>query len=91
MADPELSEPGDSAARGPRTKTLLDVSRGRRHQPRGEASNLSNTLLRVAVVFLCSVNAVMWEVYTEAPVMAALWAIIAVGVVIWMIYDARHR
>jgi hypothetical protein len=91
MADPELSEPGDSVARGPRTKTLLDVSRERRHQPRGEASSVGNTLLRVAVVFLCSINAVTWEVYTEAPVMAALWAIIAVGFVIWMIYDARHR
>ena len=91
MTDPELSEPGDSAARGPRTKTLLDVSRERRHQPRGETSILGNNLLRVAVVFLCSINAVMWEVYTEAPVMAGLWGIIAIGFVIWMIRDARYR
>ena len=90
MADPELSEPGDSVARGPRTKTLLDVSRERRHQPRGEASNLSNTLLRAAVVFLCSVNAVMWEVYTESTFMAIVWAAIVVGFIGWMIYDKAH-
>jgi hypothetical protein len=91
MTDPDLSEPGDSAARGPRTKTLLDVSRQRRYQPRGETSSLGNNLLRAAVVLLCSINAVMWEVYTEAPIMAALWGIIAIGFVIWMIHDARHR
>ena len=89
MTDPDSE--GDIEAREPRTKTLLDVSRERRRQPRGDTSTLSNALLRVAVVFLCSVNAVMWEVYTEAPVMATLWAVTAVGVVIWMIYDARHR
>lgn len=89
MTDPDSD--GDIEARGPRTKTLLDVSRERRRQPRGEAASLGNALLRVAVVFLCSVNAVMWEVYTEAPVMATLWGAIAVSFVVWMIYDARHR
>lgn len=89
MTDPDSD--GDIETTGPRSKTLLDVSRERRRQPRGDTSSLSNALLRVAVVFLCSVNAVMWEVYTEAPFMATLWAAIAVGFVIWMIYDARHR
>ena len=89
MTDPDSDV--DIEASGPRTKTLLEVSRERRRQPRGEASSLGNALLKIAVVFLCSVNAVMWEVYTEAPVMATLWAAIALGFVIWMIYDARHR
>jgi membrane protein YdbS with pleckstrin-like domain len=89
MTDPDSD--GDIEERGPRTKSLLDISRERRRQPRGDTSSLSNALLRAAVVLLCSVNAVMWEVYTEAPVMATLWAAVAVGFVIWMIYDARHR
>ena len=91
MTDPDVSEPGGDIDTQPRRKTLLDVSRERRRQPRGETSSVGNTLLRAAVVFLCSVNAVTWEVYTEAPVMAALWAIVAIGFVSWMIYDARHR
>ena len=40
---------------------------------------------------LSSVNAVMWEVYTEARVMGAIWAIIAIGVAIWIKRDATHR
>lgn len=47
-------------------------------------------LLKVAVVFLCSVNAVMWEYYTQSRIMAILWAAIAVGFVIWIVHDMRR-
>jgi len=47
-------------------------------------------LLKVAVVFLCSVNTVMWEYYTQSRMMAILWAGIAVGFVIWIVKDMRR-
>ena len=50
-----------------------------------------DVLTRVAVVLLSSVNAVMWEVYTESRFMAIVWAIIAIGVSVWIKRDANHR
>jgi membrane protein YdbS with pleckstrin-like domain len=47
-------------------------------------------LLKVAVVFLCSVNTVMWEYYTQSRMMAMLWAAIAVGFVVWIVKDMRR-
>ena len=47
-------------------------------------------LLKVAVVFLCAVNTVMWEYYTQSRMMAILWAGIAVGFVIWIVKDMRR-
>jgi hypothetical protein len=61
---------------------------------RGDASGPSsygNTLLRIAVILLSSINAVMWEVYTESTFMATVWVAIVVGFIGWMIYDSRHR
>jgi membrane protein YdbS with pleckstrin-like domain len=52
--------------------------------------SVGNRLLKVAVVILCSINAVMWEFYTESTVMAALWAAIAVAFVIWIADDVRR-
>jgi hypothetical protein len=51
----------------------------------------ANALLRVTVIILSTINAVMWEVYTESTFMAVVWAAIVVGFVGWIIYDARHR
>ena len=47
-------------------------------------------LLKVAVVFLCSVNTLMWEYYTQARMMALLWAAVAVAFVIWIVRDMRR-
>jgi hypothetical protein len=47
-------------------------------------------LLKVAVVFLCSVNALMWEYYTQSRMMAILWAAIAVAFVVWIVDDMRR-
>jgi len=47
-------------------------------------------LLKVAVVFLCTVNALMWEFYTESRMMAIVWAAIAVGFVVWIARDVRR-
>jgi hypothetical protein len=66
----------------------------RQRQPRGDiggAANVGTTLTRMAVVLLSSVNAVMWDVYTESPVMAGIWLAIAIGFLGWMLYDARNR
>ena len=51
---------------------------------------MGDRLLKVAVVILCSINAAMWEFYTEAPLMAALWAGTAVGFVIWIAKDIKR-
>jgi hypothetical protein len=51
---------------------------------------MGDRLLKVAVVILCSINAAMWELYTEAPFMAALWAATAIGFVIWIAKDIRR-
>ena len=56
----------------------------------GVGGGLGDRLLKVAVVILCSINAAMWELYTEAPFMAALWAATAVGFVIWIVKDIRR-
>ena len=52
--------------------------------------SLGDRLLKVAVVVLCTINAVMWEVYTESPVMAAVWAAVAIGFVIWIGKDMKR-
>ena len=51
---------------------------------------MGERLLKVAVVLLCSINAVMWEFYTEAPVMAGIWGATAVAFVIWIAKDIRR-
>jgi hypothetical protein len=52
---------------------------------------MGNDLLRIAVVILSSINAVMWEFYTESTIMAAVWAGIAVAFLVWTIRDIRYR
>jgi hypothetical protein len=61
---------------------------------RGDMSgpqSYANTLLRIAVILLSSINAVMWEVYTESTFMAVVWVAIVVGFIGWMIYESRNR
>jgi hypothetical protein len=95
ILDSPARDPNAGEAEGakPGTKPVPEVSVLRRRQPRGDAGaagNIGNALTRMAVVLLSGVNAVMWEVYTQAPVMAALWAAIAIAFVGWMIYDANR-
>jgi uncharacterized membrane protein YoaT (DUF817 family) len=55
-----------------------------------EIAPVGNRLLKVAVVILCSINAAMWELYTEAPIMAVLWGATAIGFVVWVADDIRR-
>ena len=57
----------------------------------GGAAAASEILTRLAVVLLSSINAVMWEVYTESRAMGAIWAIIAIGFVVWIRRDIARR
>ena len=57
----------------------------------GGAAAASDLLTKVAVVLLSSVNAVMWEAYTESRFMAAIWAMIAIGFAVWIKRDAARR
>ncbi|HTS22542.1 MAG TPA: hypothetical protein VMN79_12135 [Casimicrobiaceae bacterium] len=52
--------------------------------------NVGDRLLKVAVVFLCTINAAMWELYTESTVMALIWGAIAIGFVIWIAKDMKR-
>ena len=90
---PPASKPSEDEGAQPPAKPKLDIAVLRRRQPRGDvggAAAVSNTLTRLAVVLLSSVNAVMWEVYTQAPLMASLWAAIAISFVGWMIYERQR-
>ena len=51
---------------------------------------MGNKFLKLLVVLLSSVNAVMWQIYTEAPFMAMLWAGTALAFVFWIIDDVRR-
>ena len=95
--DSKPADPPHGAA-GPVTKGPVTVTRGPiTVSPRAHradtigAAEVSNALTKFAVVLLSSINAVLWEVYTEAPVMAAIWAAIAVWFIVWMFRDARNR
>ena len=56
-----------------------------------DAAEVSNILTKLAVVLLSTINAVLWEIYTEAPVMATIWAIIAIAFLVWIVREARQR
>jgi len=51
---------------------------------------VADRLLKVGVVVLCSINAAMWEFYTESRVMALVWIAIAIWFVIWIAKDMRR-
>ncbi len=51
---------------------------------------LGNRLLKLMVILLCTINALMWEYYTESTIMAIVWGCIAVGFVLWIADDMRR-
>jgi len=57
---------------------------------RSSVSGVGDRLLKVAVVLLCSVNAAMWEFYTESRIMAIVWGAVAVGFIIWIAKDMKR-
>jgi hypothetical protein len=52
---------------------------------------MANDLLKIVVVILTSINAVMWEFYTQSTFMALVWAAIAIAFVVWTVRDKRNR
>lgn len=46
--------------------------------------------LKLMVVLLCTINSAMWLLYTESPMMAALWSATALGFLFWILDDARR-
>ena len=88
--DSKPADPPRDAA-GPVTRGPVTISPQVHRADTIDAAEVSNVLTKFAVVLLSSINAVLWEVYTEAPVMAAVWAGIAVWFIIWLIREARNR
>ena len=52
---------------------------------------MGNSLLKVMVVILCTINAVMWEFYTESTFMAVVWLLTAISFTGWFGYDVKNR
>ena len=51
---------------------------------------IGNRLLKLMVILLCTINALMWQFYTESTFMAIVWGGIAIAFVIWIIDDMRR-
>jgi hypothetical protein len=51
---------------------------------------VGNRVLKLMVILLCSINALMWEFYTESTLMALLWAAVAVAFVVWIVDDINR-
>ena len=84
----------DTTTGQPQPKRRFDLGAIRRRPPRADTlgpSSYGDALLKITVIVLSSINAVMWEVYTESRFMALVWVAIVVGFVSWMIYDKRNR
>ena len=52
---------------------------------------MGNDLLRITVIILSSINAVMWEFYTESTFMAVVWGGIAIAFLVWTVREIRNR
>ena len=52
---------------------------------------MGNSLLKVMVVILCTINAVMWEFYTQSTFMAVIWLLVAIAFTGWFGYDLKNR
>ena len=52
---------------------------------------MGNSLLKVMVVILCTINAVMWEFYTQSTFMAVIWLLVAIAFTGWFGYDVKNR
>ncbi len=46
--------------------------------------------LKLLVILLSSINALMWLLYTESPVMASVWGGTAIGFAFWIADDMRR-
>ena len=81
--------PEDAADEAPKKRPRVSFSRkpARHRSDTLDAGELGDVMTRFAVVLLCSINAVMWWIYTEAPVIATMWAIVAVAFVVWIVKE----
>jgi len=87
--DPRERITEDAPRKGPRYYFMRKP--GAHRSDSVDATEVSNVLTKLAVVLLSTVNAVLWEIYTEAPVMATIWAAIAVAFLVWIVREARQR
>jgi uncharacterized membrane protein YvlD (DUF360 family) len=51
---------------------------------------LGTRVLKLMVILLCTINALMWEFYTESTFMAIVWGGIAIAFVVWIVDDMRR-
>lgn len=52
---------------------------------------MGESLLKFTVILLCTINASVWEFYTESRVMALVWVAAAIAFIYWMAADMRRK
>jgi hypothetical protein len=52
---------------------------------------MGESLLKFTMILLSTINASVWEFYTESRVMALVWVAIAIAFVYWMADDVRRK
>jgi hypothetical protein len=52
---------------------------------------MGESLLKFMVILLSTINASVWEVYTESRLMALVWVAIAIAFIYWMGDDMRRK
>jgi hypothetical protein len=52
---------------------------------------MGESLLKFTVILLSTVNASVWEFYTESRLMALVWIAVAIAFAYWMADDLRRR
>jgi len=52
---------------------------------------MGTVVLKIGVAILSGINAVMWEFYTQSPLMATIWLAISIGFIYWTGDEIRNR
>jgi hypothetical protein len=52
--------------------------------------DFSARVLKLMVILLSTINAAMWLLYTESPVMASIWMGTAIAFLFWILDDMRR-
>jgi hypothetical protein len=52
---------------------------------------MGESLLKFMVILLSTINALIWEFYTESHMMALVWIAIAIAFTYWMAADVRRK
>ena len=52
---------------------------------------MGESLLKFTVILLSTINAAVWQFYTQSTAMALVWVAVAIGFTYWMGDDLRRK